>query len=188
MSAGNYFAYPILNLNQFLHCLVSLVQSVNWLWARDANKFWIVKDVKSFNKSLAPWISTIVWLPRHAIFWKGEISNCPWHHRAAQHPRQISLFPSVTAVVSAVDAVVVAQDDKEWTGKLWCDDVVSESDMSHDVWSVMAHDPDSDHAAEPFIITIHKVTRSNYYHLNRHLFSVRYFLIFTLPYLVWRQI
>ena len=74
----------------------------------------------------------------------------------------ISLCSSVTAVVSAVDAVVVAQDDKEWTGKLWCDDVVSESDMSHDVWSVMAHDPDSDHAAERFIITIHKVTRSNY--------------------------
>ena len=47
-----------------------------------------------------------------------------------------------TPVVNAVDAVVVDQDDKEWTGKLWCcDDVVSESDMLSE--PVMAHDPDS---------------------------------------------
>ena len=144
--------YPILNLNQFLHCLVSLllVQSVNGLWAWDANKFWIVKDVKSFNKSLAPWISTIVWRCQGMRYFEREKYLTV---RGIVRRHNILISALCTPVVNAVDAVVVAQDDKEWTGKLWCcDDVVSESDMMSGV-PVMAHDPDPDHS--PCCRTVH---------------------------------
>ena len=154
MSAGNYFADPILNPNQFLHCLcVSLVQSVNWLWASDANKFWIVKDVKSFNKSLAPWISTIVWRCQGMRYFEREKYLTV---RGIVRRHNILISALCTPVVNAVDAVVVAQDDKEWTGKLWCcDDVVSESDTEmseacHGPWPRL-----QTQAAERFIITIH---------------------------------